>query len=157
MEKTAKEAEAAHIPGGVWVWLSDRLCLVDQHVAAIYRRNNPLPESLQPSPRQGIKRGRDSPELFAFRGDGTQADGVSRNLSESDIRKRSSSSHTPSSATHRGATRRHGFKNWFNWPNWFNWFKHRIDWVARRALDQLGRALDQRGQTLNRKKEKKCI
>ena len=30
----------------------------------------------------------------------------------------------------RGATRRHGFKNWFNWPNWFNWFKHGINWVG---------------------------
>ena len=30
MEKAAKEAEAAHVPGGVWVWLPDRRCLVDQ-------------------------------------------------------------------------------------------------------------------------------
>ena len=36
MEAAAKEAEAAHIPGGVWVWLPDRRCLVDQHVVAIY-------------------------------------------------------------------------------------------------------------------------
>ena len=48
MEKATKEAEAAHIPGGVWVWLPDRRCLVDQAVAASYREKNPLPESLQP-------------------------------------------------------------------------------------------------------------
>ena len=48
MEKAAKEAEAAHIPGGVWVWQPDRRCLVDQPVAASYREKNPLPESLQP-------------------------------------------------------------------------------------------------------------
>ena len=34
MEAAAKETEVAHIPGGVWVWLPDRRCLVDQHVAA---------------------------------------------------------------------------------------------------------------------------
>ena len=41
MEKAAKEAEAAHIPGDMWVWLPDRRCLVDQHVAASYREKNP--------------------------------------------------------------------------------------------------------------------
>ena len=50
MEKAAKEAEAAHIPGDVWVWLPDRRCLVDQHVAASYREKNPLPESLATHP-----------------------------------------------------------------------------------------------------------
>ena len=47
-EAKAKEAAAAHIPGGVWVWVPDRRCLVDQYVAAAYREKNPLPESLQP-------------------------------------------------------------------------------------------------------------
>ena len=57
MEKATKEAEAAHIPGGVWVWLPDRRCLVNQAVAASYREKNALPESLQPpcnSPPQGF-------------------------------------------------------------------------------------------------------
>ena len=36
MEAAAKEAHAADVAGGVWVWLPDRRCLVDQHVAAIY-------------------------------------------------------------------------------------------------------------------------
>jgi hypothetical protein len=70
MEKAAKEAEAAHIPGGVWVWLPDRRCLVDQHVVAIYRAKNPLPKSLQPpcnSPPQGFLEVFEGASPVAFR------------------------------------------------------------------------------------------
>jgi len=89
MEKAAKEAEAAHIPGGVWVWLPDRRCLVDQHVAAAYRKKNPLPESLQPpcdSPPC------ESSQREFFEGDGTrQHDGLRRSLSQGEVRERMSS------------------------------------------------------------------
>ena len=58
MEKAAKEAEAAHIPGDVWVWLPDRRCLVDQHVAASLATT--VQPSLQPPcdspPCQGPQR-----------------------------------------------------------------------------------------------------
>ena len=88
MEKAAKEAEAAHIPGGVWVWLPDRRCLVDQHVAAIYGAKNPLPESLQPpcdSPPQGFIESFEGASPVVFRGS------FKRSLSQGDIQERQSS------------------------------------------------------------------
>ena len=82
MEAASKEAEPPHMEGGVWVWLPDRGVCVSPYYAAKYREKNPLPESLQPSPRKGPMRGLDSPASFAFRGGGTQADGEPRSLSE---------------------------------------------------------------------------
>ena len=85
MEKAAKEAEAAHIPGGVWVWLPDRRCLVDQAVAASYREKNPLPESLQPpcnSPPQGFLESFEGASPVVFRGS------FKRGLSEDEIQER---------------------------------------------------------------------
>ena len=89
MEKVAKEAEAAHIPGGVWVWPPDKRCLVDQHVAASYREKNPLPESLQPpcdsTPCESSQREN-------LESDGTWQHGdLKRGLSQGDIQERMSS------------------------------------------------------------------
>ena len=103
MEAAAKETEPARMAGGVWVWLPDRQCCLRPTYGRLSIQN-PLPDGMHDSPRQGIKRDRVVFRGDAFRGDGTQADGVSRSLSESDIRKRSSSSHTPSSATHKVPT-----------------------------------------------------
>ena len=88
MEKAAKEAEAAHIPGDVWVWLPDRRCLVDQAVAASYREKNPLPESLQPpcnSPPQGFLESFEGASPVVFRGS------FKRGLSEDELQERMSS------------------------------------------------------------------
>ena len=74
------------------MWLSDRQCCLRPTCAAAHHERKPLASSLQPSHCKGTKRDRDPSALFAFRGDATQADGVSRSLSELDIRKRSSSS-----------------------------------------------------------------
>jgi hypothetical protein len=90
MEKATKEAEAAHIPGGVWVWLPDRRCLVGQAVAASYREKNPLPESLQPPCNSPPC---ESPQRESFEGDGTrQHDGLRRSLSQDEIQQRNASS-----------------------------------------------------------------
>ena len=89
MEAAAKEAEAARVAGGVWVWLPDRRCLVDQHVAAIYRAKNPLPESLQPpcnSPPQGFLESFEGASPVVFRGS------FKRGLSEDEIQERNTSS-----------------------------------------------------------------
>jgi hypothetical protein len=89
MEKATKEAEAAHIPGGVWVWLPDRRCLVDQHVAASISEKNPLPESLQPpcnSPPQGFLESFEGASPVVFRGS------FKRGLSEDEIAERNLSS-----------------------------------------------------------------
>ena len=104
MKAAAREAEPPQMAGGVWLWLPDRGVCVQPYYAAKYCEKNPLPDGMHDSPRQGIKRDRVVFRGDAFRGDGTQADVVSRSLSESDIRKRSSSSHTPSSATHKVPT-----------------------------------------------------
>ena len=96
VEAAAKEAEPPHMAGGVWLWLRDRgVCVQPYHAANCkYREKNPLPDDMHDSPRKGTKRDHNSPAAFAhaFRGDGAQADGESRSLSESDIRKRCSSS-----------------------------------------------------------------
>ena len=102
-EKAAKEAEAAHIPGGVWVWLPDRRCLVDQHVAASYRETNPLPESLQPpynSPPQGFLESFEGASPVVFR------ESFKRGLSQDEIQERnlSSCSQNIVSPTTRAAT-----------------------------------------------------
>ena len=89
MEAATKEAEAAHIPGGVWVWLPDRRCLVDQAVAASYREKNPLPESLQPpcnSPPQGFLESFEGASPVVYRGR------FKRGLSEDEIAERNLSS-----------------------------------------------------------------
>ena len=89
MEKAAKEAEAAHIPGGVWVWLPDRRCLVDQHVAASISENDPLPENLQPpcnSPPQGFLESVEGASV-----EGAFCGSLKRGLSEDDIQERMSS------------------------------------------------------------------
>ena len=89
MEAAAKEAEAARVAGGVWVWLPDRRCLVDQHVAAIYRAKNPLPESLQPPCNSPPCQ---SPQREVFEGDGTRAHGAAtRSLGQGEVRERMSS------------------------------------------------------------------
>ena len=103
MEKAAKEAEAAHIPGCVWVWLPDRRCLVDQHVAASYREKDPLPESLQPpcnSPPRSFRASFESASPVMFRGS------FKRGLNEDEIYERnlSSCSQNVVSPTTRGAT-----------------------------------------------------
>ena len=89
MEKATKEAEAAHIPGDVWVWLPDRRCLVGQAVAASYREKNPLPESLQPpcnSPPQGFIESVEGANV-----EGAYCGSLKRGLSEDDIQERMSS------------------------------------------------------------------
>jgi hypothetical protein len=89
MTTAAKEAEPPQMAGGVWVWLPDRGVCVQPYYAAKYREKNPLPDGMHDSPRQGIKR-----DHVVFRGDAFPQVGhprcVSRSLSESDIRKRSS-------------------------------------------------------------------
>ena len=92
MEAAAKETEPARMAGGVWLWLPDRQCCLRPTYAAAHHEMKPLASSLQPSHCKGTKRDRVVFRGDAFRGDATQADGVSRSLNESDIRKRSSSS-----------------------------------------------------------------
>jgi hypothetical protein len=88
MEKAAKEAEAASGGGNVWVWLPDKRCLVDQHVAASISEKNPLPESLQPpcsSLPHGFLESFEGASPVVFRGS------FRRGLSQEDIQERMSS------------------------------------------------------------------
>ena len=88
MEKAAKEAEAACGGGGVWVWLPDRRCSVDQHVVASISEKNPLPESLQPpcnSPPQGFLESFEGAIPVMFRGS------FNRGLSQDEISERNTS------------------------------------------------------------------
>ena len=87
MEKAAEELEAAHIPGGGRVWLPDRRCLVDQHIAASHREKNPQPWSLQPPCNSSPC---ESPQRESFEGTSPVVFRVSfkRSLDQGDIQER---------------------------------------------------------------------